>query len=438
MSFQRFRRRAAQGLAAGLLLALVAAGGFLFLRPPQVAVARAEQRDVVPAVQGVGTVEAKTVVKVAAKITGRLVAVLVDQGDPVRAGQIVARLDPAEHEAQVQQAEATAQRARLAVASQEVQLSKVRASIESAEAALARVRAAESLSRVNAERWRQLHREGGVSRVEMDIRVTEAATATQDVRSAEAQRRAAEAELAVARASLDTLRQEVRVAEAGLAATRARAADTEIRSPLDGVVVLRELESGATVNPGTAILKIADPQSGWVTVHVDEREVGAVRVGDPADVSLRSLPGQSLRGRVARIQRESDRVTEQLAVDIAFEQRPDRLTLGEQAEARIRPPGRKGVTAVPAGALIRTAEGVVTWTVAGGRLALRSVRVGLVDAEGWAEVDGVRAGEEVVVGPGRLADRQHEGRRVLVRHAAPGRPAPPRVALRTARPEELP
>jgi HlyD family secretion protein len=419
MRLQRIRRLGARIVAAGAAAGLLAAGAFFFLRPPQVAVVPVQTRDIAPAVQGVGTVEAKVVVKVAAKITGRVAAVLVDQGDAVRSGQVLARLDRAEQQAQVLQAEASVQRARLAVASQEVQLAKARANIESAEAAVARLRAAEALSRVNAERWRQLHGDGGVSRVDLDVRVTEAATAGQEVRSAEAQRRAAQAELAVAQAVLETFKQEVRVAEAALRAARVREDDTEIRSPLDGVVVARELEAGATVNPGTAILKVADPASGWVTVHVDQREIGGLRVGDRADVSLRSLPGRVLPGRVARIQREGDRVTEQLAVDIAFEERPERLVLGEQAEARIRPPAQKGATVIPLGAVVRTPDGAGTWTAPGGRLAFRAVRVRVVDPDGWAEVEGVRAGEEVVLAPGRLADRQHEGRRVTVHRADP-------------------
>jgi HlyD family secretion protein len=174
------------------------------------------------------------------------------------------------------------------------------------------------------------------------------------------------------------------------------------------------------VSPGTAILKLADPRTAWTTVHVDEAEIGGISVGDPADLSLRSLPGQILRGRVARIQRESDRVTEQLAIDIAFDEPPARLALGEQAEARIRPPVRKDVTAIPLSALVRLADGAGAWTVVRGRLAFRVLRLGVVDPEGWIEaLEGIRPGEAVVVGPGRLADPANEGRRVT---AVPARP----------------
>jgi HlyD family secretion protein len=420
MDHGRWRRWAMRAVLAGGLLAGGIAGALFFFRPPQVTVAVAAAREIAPVIQGVGTVEAKTVVRVSAKITGRLVSVLVDQGDSVRAGQLVATLDRAEQQAQVAQAEAAVQRARMAVIAQEVALRKAAAGVQAAEATVGRLTATEGLAKVNADRWRQLHQEGGVSRIEMDVRVTEAIVAGQELRNVEAQRRVAEEEVAVGQAAVDTLRQEVRVAEAALAATRARQADTEVRSPLDGVVVLRELEAGATVNPGSGIFKIADPRTAWVTVHVDERDLGSLSVGYRAEISLRSLPGRSVPGRIARIQRESDRVTEQLAVDIALLERPERLTLGEQAEARIRPPARHGAVGVPLGALVRTADGPGVWTVVAGRLAYRPVRVGVLDPGGWVEaLDGVREGDEVVVAPGRLADPRNEGRRVIVVRAQP-------------------
>ena len=199
-----------------------------------------------------------------------------------------------------------------------------------------------------------------------------------------------------------------------LALARERQADSVLLSPLDGYIVSRELEPGTTVNPGTPILRVADPKSAWVTVHVDERETSGIKVGDPAEIALRSAPGRMLRGRVARVQRESDRVTEQLAVDIAFEERLPRLTLGEQAEATIRPAGRSQVAALPLSSVVRTPDGLGAWVVVNGRLQFRTIRLGMVDPAGWVEVlDGVRPGEQVVVTPGRLADRGHEGRRVL-------------------------
>jgi HlyD family secretion protein len=214
-------------------------------------------------------------------------------------------------------------------------------------------------------------------------------------------------------------RAQVLEAEAALALARERAGDAVVTSPLSGYVVSRELEPGATVNAGTPIVRVADPATAWATVHVDERRTGMLGVGDRADVTLRSQPEHPLPGRVARVRRESDRVTEQLAIDVAFDVPPGRLTRGEQVEAVIRPAARPGAVAVPAAALVRGREGNGVWTVMDGRLVFRRVEPGVTDAEGWLEMRrGVRPGEIVVLAPGGLAGA--DGRRVRITRA----PAP--------------
>ena len=108
-------------------------------------------------------------------------------------------------------------------------------------------------------------------------------------------------------------------------------------------------------------------------------------MGDVADVALRSFAGRTFRGKVVRIRRESDRVTEQLTVDIGFDRPPERLILGEQAEATIRPTA-KNATALPLAALVQSSKGAGAWTVIDGRLRFRRARLGMVDPAGWIEV----------------------------------------------------
>jgi RND family efflux transporter MFP subunit len=267
-------------------------------------------------------------------------------------------------------------------------------------------------ARANADRWLILQRDGIVSKMDTEARVTEAATAGEEVKNAEAQLIAASEEVAALRAGLKVVEQEIAEAAASLASARARSADAVVVSPVRGFVVSRELEPGAVVSPGTPILKVADPDTAWATVYVDERDARAFEVGDAADITLRSMQGRTLAGRVARIRRESDRVTEQLAVDLSFEERPGQIRLGEQVDAAIRPAPRV-VTAIPASALISTREGAGAWTVEGDRLHFRKVRTGVSDRAGWVEViEGFAPGDTVVTTPGRLADVSNEGRRV--------------------------
>jgi HlyD family secretion protein len=185
-------------------------------------------------------------------------------------------------------------------------------------------------------------------------------------------------------------------------------------------VVSREVEAGSAVNPGTPILKLADPTSIWVTVFVDAREAGSLRMGDAADIALRSIAGRTFAGKIARIRRESDRVTEQLTVDIRFDERPTRLTLGEQAEATMRPM-TKQVLAVPLAAVVQSPKGAGAWIVADGRMRFKPARFGAADGAGWIEIiAGLSGGDHVITTPGRLADFKNDGRRVTAALAAQG------------------
>ena len=400
-------------LASGVLALIVAAAWF-WLRSTSVTTAEVIVREIRPAIQGVGTVEAKVVVQLAAKIPGRVVAINADQGDTVRLGQLLIQLENSESNAEVERAEANLERSKLGVTAQQAALLRAQAALLAAEAAVAKARANRALAHTNADRWRRLAATGDVSQMDMDAHITDAQSADEELKSAEALQHVAAKEIAAQEAGLKIAQNEIAAATAALLSVQAKKSDTIITSPINGYVVSRELEPGAAVNSGTPILKLADPRSVWVTVFVDEREAGPLATGDPADVALRSLPEQKLQGRIARIRRESDRVTEQIALDITLDQPPPRLTLGEQAEASIRPTARR-VIAMPLAALIRGSEGFGAWMVADGKLHFRKIRFGAVDPAGWIEiVEGFSAGEQVVIAPGKLVDLSNEGRRVIV------------------------
>lgn len=466
------RKRWIAGAGVAGLLVLLA---FLQMRPATVTVAEIAVSDIQPAVVAVGTVEAKVVVQVSAKVPGRLAAVLVDQGDQVRAGQPLARLDEAQALAEVARSAAAAdaveaQVSDLEAGSRPEEIAEARANVRRAQALLddltagarrqeieearerlrsataTRVLAERDLQRLEALKGRELiaAQEADRGRQAYEVAAAQERSARQgldmavegsrahQVEAAHAGLQAAKERLELLQAGprphqLRAARAALREARAALALARERHADTIVRSPLEGHVVSRDLEPGATVGAGTAILKLADPRTFWVTVHVDEREVGGLSAGDAAEIALRSLPGRTLPGRVARIRRESDRVTEQLAVDVAFVEAPGRLTLGEQAEATVRPAPRPGVMAVPLAAVVRGAGGLGAWTVAQGRLAWRPLTLGATDPRGLAEVRaGLSAGEQVVLAPGRSAASYSEGQRVSVRRGEGAAAASPR------------
>jgi HlyD family secretion protein len=399
-------------LLAGFLV-LLGGGVWLWLRPAQVATAEVTVREISPAIRGVGTVEAKVVVQLAAKITGRIVIMNVDQGDTVRPGQVLVQLENSESSAEVERAMANLDRAKLTLYAQQATLLRAQATLSAAEALVAKARANRSLANANADRWRKLAATDLVARMDLDERVNAAESADAELKSAEALREAASKEVAVQEVALNIAPKDIAAATAALASVQSRKADSIITSPINGYVVSRELESGAAVNPGTPILKLADPRTIWVTVYVDEGEAGPIAVGNMADVALRSMPDRAFSGKVVRIRRESDRVTEQLTVDINFDELPEQLTLGQQAEATIRPASRRAI-ALPLAAVVQSPAGAGAWKVADDRLRFRRAQLGAVDPAGWIEiVQGFSAGDQVVIAPGKLADLKNEGRRVV-------------------------
>jgi HlyD family secretion protein len=406
-----------KAISLAALAGLVVAALWLWLRPVQVSTAEVTVRELNPRVQGVGSVEAKLVVALAAKITGRITAMNVDQGDVVRISQLLVKLENSELSAEVERAAANLERVKFGLLTQEAALLRAQAGLAAADAAIAKARSNQLLAQANAERWRKLAATDLVAQMDLDERLNAAKSADAELRSAEALREAAAKDVSAQEIALKAVPQDIAAGAAALASAQARNAETTIASPIDGYVVSRELETGAAVSVGTPILKLADPASIWVTVFVDEREAGSLVVGDAADVALRSIAGRTFRGKIARIRRESDRVTEQRTVDIGFEQRPPRLTLGEQAEAASRP-GAKKVLALPLAAVVQSPKGAGAWTVVDGRMRFKPARFGIVDDAGWIEViEGFSGGERVITAPGRLADLKNDGRRVAVARA---------------------
>lgn len=368
----------------------VAAGAALVLKltllaPVRVKPVRLEPRDLTAQVYGNGTVEARVVVAVSSKVTGRIQALLADQGDFVKRGQLLARLEDEDLSLQQLQAEAGVKKAAALLATEEANLRKARASLELAER--------------NAKRFRSLAEQEFVPRLDAEQHETAARLAAEEVGRCTAATEAAR------------LEQDATRANAGFASSRRR--DMLIHAPADGIVLSRDLEVGATVSPGLPIFRIADPRDVWVEAHVDESRLAGIAVGRGATIALRSAPGRKIEGKVARIGRESDRVTEELEVDVAFDPSPGDFRLGEQAEVLIATGFRRDAPSLPAAAVTSRGGRRGVWTIRDGRLAFREVVAGIEDRGGFVEVlSGIDPGTDVALAPPEKVAKFRDGKRV--------------------------
>ncbi|MEJ2378026.1 MAG: hypothetical protein P8Y71_22470 [Pseudolabrys sp.] len=122
---------------------------------------------------------------------------------------------------------------------------------------------------------------------------------------------------------------------------------------------------------------------------IDESKAGEIKVGQPAEIVLRSHPHARLKGRVARIEPESDRVNEERRIEVAFDQIPPYANLGEQAEVYITTVHLPRALLVPEAAIVGLEKNSGTvWTVENGHLAQRKVRLGHRLLDGRYEITG--------------------------------------------------
>ena len=162
-----------------------------------------------------------------------------------------------------------------------------------------------------------------------------------------------------------------------------------LAAPYDAMITARLKELGSALGAGEPVFTLIDPKSVWVLAYIDESKAGEIRVGEPAEFVLRSLPRQRFQGKVARIEPESDRVNEERRVEIAFDRIPDSFNLGEQAEVYIRTQRLPQALLVPEAAIEGLGQGRGTiWTVEDGHLQKREVTLGHRLLDGRYEIAG--------------------------------------------------
>lgn len=380
-----------------VLAAVAAAGaaGLAWMRAGPVTVAVAAPEQAVPlAVFGLGTVEAEVTSRAGFEAAGLVVELLADFGDRVAAGQVLARLSDAQQRARVAQAESAADRARADLGKAAAQVARARAVLQ---------------QRQQVNRRRQsLAESSAVSRQAAEDAIADVAIAAAD--------------LDLALAETEVVRAAVRESEAALRHERAVLDRHVLTAPYDAVVVTRHVGRGAVVNAGEAVFTLVDPASVWVRLFVEESRAGMLAPGQPAEVRLRSHPKQVFKGRVARIDIEADRASEERRVQVACTDCPAAFHLGEQAEAVIGVGSLERALMVPR-TMVAGFDGHsgLVWTVEDGRLARRRVPIGQATLDGRMDVaDGVPPGAQVVTVVG---DGAREGRAARI-EAGGGGPRP--------------
>ncbi|MBI5848491.1 MAG: efflux RND transporter periplasmic adaptor subunit [Nitrospirae bacterium] len=360
-------------LPAGIVLGLIIAAiiGFRLLVAPTVRVESATVSMVYPSqsftlLNASGYVVAQRKAAVASKVTGRLVAIYVEEGNRIKKGDIIALLENDDVLAAKERAAAN-----LRVAA---------ANLDQAEAELADAAS-------NLDRSRELLRKGFISKLEYD--------------TSEARHKKAAAAVASAEASITSQAAALREAEVSIEYTR-------VRAPFDGVVLTKNADIGdivtplgAAANAKAAVVTIADMQSLQAEVDVSESNIGQVTLKQPCEIQLDGLPESRFRGEVHMIVPTADRTKATVMVKVRFLDNDPRILPEMSAKVAflqktMADHERKPRTAVASESLVSGNGKTSVFLIKDNRALETPVVAGEKIGDMVEIISGVKAGERIV------------------------------------------
>jgi RND family efflux transporter MFP subunit len=367
---------------------------------PEITVAKARRAPSASDLVLPGNITPITEAQIYARASGYVKRRLVDIGDRVKAGQLLAEIDAPELDQQVRQAQAG--------------VSQAQAALSGAQHALRQAEASLTLARVTAERWRILARKGVVSRQETDQK-----QADFEVRQA-----AVEAAQAGVRAARDS----VQSAEANAQRLLELQAFKRVVAPFAGVITARNIDVGALIPASGGVPMFRMAQTGVLRIVVDVPQSSApfIQVGQAAEVTLQEFPGRKFAGRVTRTADALEAGSRTLPTEVQVSNPNGLLLPNMYAQVRLIRVSTTPAVLIPGDTLLIRPDGTQVATVgAGNRIHMQLIEVGR-DFGSYVEVrSGLRGGEYVVSNPTDEVREGAEVKPVVVEpEGGPGEPAP--------------
>ena len=277
-----------------------------------------------------GNIQAVTEAPILARATGYIKKRYVDIGDRVKSGQVVADIEAPELDQQILQARAVIEQAK--------------SSVQQADAAIQQARANENLAKVTAGRMSNLLGRGVISKQDNDTAQAQYAAQQANVQALEQASAAARSNVAAAEANLSRLNQ-------------LKTYQT-VRAPFDGVITLRNVDTGALVNEGSTLLfRIA--QTGMLRIYVNlpQSEADSIKPGQRADISIAELIGKKFTGVVTRTSNALDPSTRTLLTEVQVPNAAGVLMPGMYANVDLIVPRKDPPLLIPGDTLVVRADG---------------------------------------------------------------------------------
>lgn len=384
------KRRTLVFILVPVAAALAGASAFALRRVP-VATAPIVRGKAIEAAYANATVEALDRAVVKSKVSGTVAEIAVREGAVVKKGDVLARIDAPGLYADLVRVRSDQVAASQHAGAQAPQLAVLEAQSAAAEVQL-------KAAREEAARAARLSSSNAISQSELEQANSRASVLEAQLASYEAQKRALRIDLTA----------RVHGTGAAVDSMAARYRDTEVRSPIDGVILHRSVEVGEVVTTNQLLFRVGDVSKLIIECAVDEADIARVRQGTKGKVSFRAYPRQFFAASVFEIVPDADRERHAFLVKMNLDSPPAGLKSGMGGEVNLILDERDGVLLAPADAIDRRG---FAWFVEGGRARRRQVELGIRETRGAEIVKGAREGESIVV---TGVERLTEDARVVV------------------------
>jgi HlyD family secretion protein len=367
-----------------VVVAVVVAGlvSISRFKPVKVTVAPVVRGRAIDAVYATGTVEAEDRVQVKAKTNGSIAEIRVKEGTVVKKGDLLARIDNPAVTFDLKRGQADLSAATAQSGADAPQLLSLKGQWQSTNAEL-------GAARLELARVEKLAQTGSISSAELDRSRARVAELEGALAANEAQQKALRIDL-----SANTERH-----AANVQSLASRVADTDVRAPLDGIVLSKFVEVGEVVGVNQPLFKVGDTRKLILEVSVDEADIGKVREpksgAGPSSVavSLYAFPKQIFPGHVFEVLPDANRDRKAFLVKVTFDDPPAGLRSGMSSEVNIIAGQHEGALLADTSAI--SDDGL--WVVEDGRAHRRQVKLGVRDLLRAEILVGIKEGDLVVV-----------------------------------------
>jgi HlyD family secretion protein len=347
-----------------VLVLVVAAGvvaGNLWLRGEDEAyeffTSSVTRGDIQNTIAATGNVEAMVMVEVGAQVTGQVTALYADFNSVVTQGQLLAQLDPKQVQTQLRNVQANLRSAQSRIGTAEADLENARTSVLTSQANLDQARADLELAERNYKRSQDLFADSLVAETEVENTETSLRSARVRVQSQEASLQQAQTQILSRQAAIEQANAALEQAQADLEEAQLNVEYTEIRSPVDGVVISREVDVGQTVSASTSaptLFLIANDLGRMrVQAAIDEADIGLMGQNNEVTFRVDAYPNDEFTGNIEeiRLNPSTSQNVVTYSVIITFDNPDLKLKPGMTANITILVDKREGVIAVPNTAL---------------------------------------------------------------------------------------